>query len=288
MDDYGRIEKAMAYMVDNATSQPDLARVAEHVHLSPGHFQRLFTRYAGVSPKRFLQALTLERAKRVMVSTPSLLDAAHAVGLSGGSRLYDHFVTFEAVTPGEYKHQGEGLTIEYGVHQSPFGAVLVATTSRGICRMGFTGAASVDEQIAQLSSQWPRSTLVNRPAATQYAVEALFNAADVAGARLALHVAGTNFQIAVWRALLAIPDGCLASYGQLAQALGKPGASRAVGSAVGANPVALWIPCHRVIQQSGALGGYRWGVPRKQMVQAWESSQVSSSPEPQDRLELHI
>ncbi|WP_447528482.1 methylated-DNA--[protein]-cysteine S-methyltransferase [Vreelandella sp. TE19] len=273
MDDYARIEKAMAYMVDNVTRQPDLATVAGHVHLSPSHFQRLFTRYAGVSPKRFLQALTLERAKRIMTATEPLLDAAHAVGLSGGSRLYDHFVTLEAVTPGEYKRQGEGLTIEYGLHPSPFGEVLVAITRRGICRMGFTGAVSANEQLATLRAQWPGSALVESVEATRYAVEGLFDCRRPGEAGLALHVAGTNFQIAVWRALLAIPEGRLASYGQLALALGKPGASRAVGSAVGANPVALWIPCHRVIQQSGALGGYRWGVARKQMVQAWESSQ---------------
>ncbi|UYG01291.1 bifunctional transcriptional activator/DNA repair enzyme AdaA [Halomonas sp. GD1P12] len=276
MDEYGRIEKAMAYMVDNAASQPSLAEVAAHVYWSPAHFQRVFRRYAGISPKRFLQALTLERAKRLMASTDSLLQAAHAVGLSGGSRLYDHFVSLDAVTPGEHKRQGDGLTIRYGVHSTPFGAALAATTERGICRLGFIGANGMGEQLAGLTAAWPKSQLIHQPEATRYVVEALFDGAFGDARALSLHVAGTNFQVAVWRALLAIPAGELASYGQLAKALGKPGASRAVGSAVGANPVALWIPCHRVIQQSGALGGYRWGVARKQMVQAWESSQQSA------------
>lgn len=271
MDDYGRIEKAMAYMVENAARQPDLACVAAQVHLSMYHFQRLFRRHVGVSPKRFLQALTLERAKCLIASSVSLQEAAEAVGLSGGSRLFDHFVTLEAVSPGEFKKRGEGVTLTYGVHPSPFGAVLVATTPRGICRMAFIGAAGIDEQLALLESQWPRSRLVLDVEATRAPVEALFGDRARVSSTLSLHVAGTNFQVAVWRALLAIPEGALASYGQIAQVLGKPGASRAVGSAIGANPVALWIPCHRVIQQSGALGGYRWGVARKQMVQAWES-----------------
>lgn len=272
MDDYGRIEKAMAYMVDNAVHQPDLASVAAQVHLSMFHFQRLFRDYVGVSPKRFLQALTLERAKRLIASNVSLQEAAEAVGLSGGSRLYDHFVTLEAVSPGEYKKKGEGIEIAYGIHPTPFGAMLVATTHRGICRMGFIDAAGVDEQLALLSSQWPKSQLVLDPAATRAPIEALFEAKAGCSGALSLHVTGTNFQIAVWRALLSVPDGQLASYGQIAKVVGKPRASRAVGSAIGANPVALWIPCHRVIQQSGALGGYRWGLARKQMVQAWEES----------------
>ena len=280
MNDYARIEKAMAYMVANAAEQPCLDAVAAQVHLSAYHFQRIFRRYVGISPKRFLQALTLERGKQLIVSAESLTTTAHSLGLSGSSRLYDHFVQLEAVTPGEFKRQGEGVEISYGVHPTPFGEVLVAMTPRGICRMAFVGAVSQETLLEQLGKQWPRSTLSHRPEATRYVVDALFLKANQTSsaqppAVLPLHVSGTNFQIAVWRALLTIPDGQLASYSQIAEALGMPKASRAVGNAVGANPIALWIPCHRVIQQSGALGGYRWGIETKRQVQAWEAAQHS-------------
>ncbi|MGP9568434.1 bifunctional transcriptional activator/DNA repair enzyme AdaA [Halomonas sp. AOP5-B2-8] len=285
MNDYERIEKAMAYMVAHAAAQPHLEMVADHVHLSAFHFQRLFSHYVGVSPKRFLQALTLERGKQLIQSSSSLLDVAHSLGLSGGSRLYDHFVQLEAATPGEYKRQGEGVEIAYGVHETPFGHIFVAVTPRGICRMGFVDATSAESLLARLAKEWPLSTLQHNTEATRYAVEGLFaksrfskpklskpkfSKPQEGAAALSLHVTGTNFQMAVWRALLTIPEGQLASYSHLAQALGAPKSSRAVGNAVGANPIALWIPCHRVIQQSGALGGYRWGVEKKQMVQAWE------------------
>jgi AraC family transcriptional regulator of adaptative response/methylated-DNA-[protein]-cysteine methyltransferase len=270
MNDYARIEKAMAYMVTHAAEQPHLETVATHVHLSAFHFQRLFCRYVGISPKRFLQALTLERGKQLIPSSSSLLDIAHRLGLSGGSRLYDHFVQLEAVTPGEYKRQGEGVEIAYGVHETPLGSMFVAITPRGICRMGFVDTTSAEALLARLAKEWPRSMIYHRPDATRYAVETLYIKPPKRAAALSLHVTGTNFQMAVWRALLTIPEGQLASYGHIAQALGTPKSSRAVGNAVGANPVALWIPCHRVIQQSGALGGYRWGSAKKQMVQAWE------------------
>ena len=270
MNDYERIEKAMAYMVAHAAAQPHLETVADHVHLSAFHFQRLFSHYVGVSPKRFLQALTLERGKQLIQSSSSLLDVAHSLGLSGGSRLYDHFVQLEAATPGEYKRRGEGVEIAYGVHETPFGRIFVAVTPRGICRMGFVDATSAESLLARLAKEWPLSTLQHNPGATRFAVEALFAKPREGEAALSLHVTGTNFQMAVWRALLTIPEGQLASYSHLAQALRAPKSSRAVGNAVGANPIALWIPCHRVIQQSGALGGYRWGAEKKQMVQAWE------------------
>ncbi len=274
MNDYARIEKAMAFMVANAAQQPSLETVAAQVHLSAFHFQRLFCRYAGVSPKRFLQALTLARGKQLIASAQSLTDTAQALGLSGGSRLYDHFVTLEAVTPGEFKRQGEGVEIAYGIHPTPFGEVLVATTPRGICRMGFIAATPEADMLAQLAADWPRCTLSHQPDATRYAVAALFEPQHTASpGALSLHVRGTNFQLNVWRALLMIPDGQLASYSHIAQLLGAPKSSRAVGNAVGANPVALWIPCHRVIQQSGALGGYRWGLEVKRNVQAWEAAQ---------------
>lgn len=277
MNDYARIEKAMTYMVANATEQPSLETVAAQVHLSAYHFQRLFCRYAGISPKRFLQALTLERGKQLIASAESLTNTVHALGLSGGSRLYDHFVQLEAVTPGEYKRQGEGVEIAYGVHETPFGSMFVAVTHRGICRMGFVDATSADELLARLTKEWPRSTFCHSPDTTRCAVERLFTKPEGGRAALSLHVTGTNFQIAVWRALLTIPEGQFASYSHIAQALGRPKSSRAVGNAVGANPIALWIPCHRVIQQSGALGGYRWGLEKKQIVQTWELAQFRNT-----------
>lgn len=286
MNDYARIEKAMAFMVAHAADQPNLETVAAHVYLSAFHFQRLFCRYAGISPKRFLQALTLERGKQLMQSSASLLDVAHTLGLSGGSRLYDHFVQLEAVTPGEYKRQGDGVEIAYGVHDTPLGSMFVAVTPRGICRMGFVDATSAETLVERLAKEWPRGSLQHNHEATRYAVERLFAKPDEGTAALSLHVTGTNFQIAVWRALLTIPEGQLASYTHIAQVLGTPKSSRAVGNAVGANPIALWIPCHRVIQQSGALGGYRWGVAKKQMVQAWELAQLTTTP-PESELSLH-
>lgn len=277
MSDYQRIEKAIAYLVERAADQPSLNDVAAQVHLSPFHFQRLFCRWAGTTPKRFLQALTLERGKRLLQDSSSLMAVSHSLGLSGSSRLHDHFVQLEAVTPGEHKNRGRGLRIEYAVHDTPFGPLFVAATPRGLCRADFADFTSLDDQLAELRKLWPRGDLVPGEASTRQVVERMFRASDGPQAGpLSLHVAGTNFQIAVWRALLRIPEGALVSYSQLASALGCPRSSRAVGNAVGANPVAFLIPCHRVIQQSGALGGYRWGGTRKQVIQAWEWTRQDS------------
>lgn len=271
MSDYDRVAKAMTYLVEHAASQPTLEEVATHVCLSPYHFQRLFCRWAGTTPKRFLQALTLERGKRLLTESGALLDVSHKLGLSGSSRLHEHFVQLEAVTPGEYRSGGKGLTVEYGLHPTPFGPVFVAVTQRGICRLGFVEETRIDAMLAELSRDWPSSSIRRNDGATRDVIDTLFHQrpGDRPGP-LSVHVKGTNFQIAVWRALLRIPAGTLASYSQVATVLGRPKASRAVGNAIGANPVALLIPCHRVIQQSGALGGYRWGVEKKQMLQAWE------------------
>lgn len=273
MSDYERIETAMAFMVAHAARQPALEEVAAQVHLSPYHFQRLFCRWAGTTPKRFLQALTLERGKYLLREPQSLLDVSHELGLSSSSRLYDHFVQLDAVTPGEYRDKGRGLTIDYGVHSTPFGEVFIAMTPRGICRLGFTDHTGADELIGVLAEDWPLGALRENPGATRQMLDRVFGREPTdRGVPLSLHVTGTNFQVAVWRALLQIPFGALASYGRIAEALAVPGAARAVGSAIGANPVGFVIPCHRVIRQSGALGGYRWGVARKQMIQAWESA----------------
>lgn len=271
MSDYIRIEKAINYMSEHLSSQPTLEEVAAHVHLSPFHFHRVFCRWAGTTPKRFLQALTLERSKRMLEEKCSVLDVSHHMGLSGGSRLYDHFVKLEAVTPGEYKSQGQGVTIQYGFNETPLGEIFVAITPRGVCRIEFTGTRSAEAILADLRKDWPKGSLVRNDNATNYVANVLFSQLkDGQSNPLSLHVMGTNFQVAVWRALLRIPPGKLASYSQIANALGCPKASRAIGNAVGSNPVAMLIPCHRVIQKSGALGGYRWGSTKKKMLQAWE------------------
>ncbi|RDX34751.1 methylated-DNA--[protein]-cysteine S-methyltransferase [Idiomarina sp. HD9-110m-PIT-SAG05] len=271
MSDYIRIEKAMTYMSEHVSSQPTLEDVAAHVHLSPFHFHRVFCKWAGTTPKRFLQALTLERSKRMLKEESSLMDVSLSMGLSGGSRLYDHFVKLEAVTPGEYRNGGQGVTIQYGVNETPFGKIFVAMTPRGVCRIEFLGSRSADEILVDIGKDWPKGSLVQNDNATNYVANVLFSRLkDGQSNPLSLHVMGTNFQVAVWRALLRIPPGQLASYSQIANALGYPKASRAVGNAVGSNPVAMLIPCHRVIQKSGALGGYRWGSTKKEMIQAWE------------------
>lgn len=268
--DYDRIARAIAYIQQNVTSQPELADVARHVNLSPFHFQRLFTRWAGTTPKRFLQVLTLELGKNLLNQDHSIFDAADRAGLSSASRLHDHFVQIEAMTPGEYKNQGEGLTIHYGVHQTMFGVVFVARTPRGVCRATFLDEQDVSGELEELRELWPKAQLKKDQAATRDFADMLFSNSPDSSTPIKLHVGGTNFQLAVWRALLRIPVGQAVSYGDMATRVGNPKASRAVGSAIGANPVAFLIPCHRVIQQSGALGGYRWGTERKQAIQLWE------------------
>ncbi len=270
MSDYDRIASAIAYIQANVTAQPQLTDIAKHVHLSPYHFQRLFTRWAGTTPKRFLQVLTLELGKNLLDHNHPLLDTAGRVGLSSASRLHDHFVQLEAVTPGEYKQKGKGLVIHYGVHESVFGLLLVAQTTRGICSATFVEDEGIESGLAGLASQWPAAQFFRDDDIARKFSDQLFSSRHPRDGNFTLHVNGTNFQLAVWRALLRIPAGTAVSYGALAAQLGSPNASRAVGTAVGANPVAFLIPCHRVIRQSGALGGYRWGLVRKQALQLWE------------------
>ncbi len=272
MSDYTRIASAIEFIAENATAQPSLDEIAAHVHLSPYHFQRLFSRWAGITPKRFLQVLTLERAKVLLADSQPLLHVADAVGLSSASRLYDHFIHLEAISPGEFKQGGAGLTIEHAVHDSIFGDAFIAVTPRGICRLAFIDTGERDAQLAVLRRQWPQAELREDVERTRPFIDAIFAGGFPADRPLSLLVSGTNFQINVWKALLRIPPGAYASYGQVAAAAGRPGAARAVGMAVGANPIAFVIPCHRVIQQNGALGGYRWGLTRKRAIQAWEAA----------------
>ncbi|WP_447837870.1 bifunctional transcriptional activator/DNA repair enzyme AdaA [Aeromonas salmonicida] len=272
MSDYARIADAIRFIASQVERQPTLDEIAAHVHLSPFHFQRLFSRWAGVTPKRFLQVLTLERAKALLHESRSLLEVADTLGLSSGSRLYDHFVQLEAVTPGEYKQRGAGLVIDHGVHDTPFGQAFVALTPRGVCNFSFLDGQAPEAPLAALAQRWPAAELREAPSRTQGVIHTMFDGSKAPDRPISLHVSGTNFQISVWRALLEIPPARVVSYAQVASAVGNPKAARAVGLAVGANPVALMIPCHRVIQQNGKLGGYHWGETRKQTIHVWEAA----------------
>jgi AraC family transcriptional regulator of adaptative response/methylated-DNA-[protein]-cysteine methyltransferase len=271
-EDYRRIERAIAYLDGRWQEQPALEEIAAHVGLSAFHFQRLFHRWAGVSPKRFVQWLTLEHAKERLRASATVLDAAFDAGLSGGSRLHDLFVRLEAVTPGEYRRAGRGLHLRFGLHATPFGTCYLATTARGICALGF-GDGEGDARAA-LAEDWPGAELARDDEGTAAWVARAF-AGNPGAEGLALFVRATPFQLQVWRALLAVPPGQLTTYQAIARAMGRPSAARAVGNAVGANPVAWLIPCHRVIRGLGTFGGYRWGVPRKRVMLGWEAARTA-------------
>lgn len=272
-DDYQRIAQAIAFIQQNHLSQPDLATVAQHVHLSEYHFQRLFTKWAGISPKRFLQYLTIEYAKSRIAQTESLLDLTLNVGLSSPGRLHDLFVKLEAMSPGEFKLGGAGLKIQYGIHDTPFGQSLLALTPRGICNLNFLHPSSEQHAEQMLSLEWKNAEITRDQFATRAICEQIFSP-DRDKKPLTLLVKGTNFQIQVWRGLLKIPFAGMATYQSVAEMIGRPTAVRAVGNAVGNNPIAYLIPCHRVIRESGKLGGYRWGLERKTAILGWEASRV--------------
>ena len=266
MRDYKRVESAIRYLQANYRRQPELAEIAAAVHVSPYHFQRLFTRWAGVSPKRFLQCLTIEHAKSMLVDSENLLDTALDAGLSGPGRLHDLFTTFEAMTPGEFKKKGEGVTLRWGIADSPYGPAAIAKNERGICALEFLQEEQKRSRaIDQLARRFPQAQFVAAPNEISSIADRLFGPyrADTKSP-LALCVGGTNFQIRVWRALLNIAPGQLATYGAIAKAIGQPSAARAVGTAIGANPIAYLIPCHRVIRSTGLMDtSYRWGPTRK-------------------------
>jgi AraC family transcriptional regulator, regulatory protein of adaptative response / methylated-DNA-[protein]-cysteine methyltransferase len=265
-EDYRRIEQAIAYLEAHARQQPSLKEIAEHVHLSEYHFQRLFTRWAGISPKRFLQYLTKENARRLLEQSESVLEAALEAGLSSPGRLHDLFLTCEAVTPGQVKVRGEGTEIVYGFHASPFGECLLALTERGVCGLSFVMEGR-QASLEMLSQRWSRAALRHSQEESGAWMGRIFGER---GEGLPVHLSGTNFQIQVWEALLRIPPGQLVSYRQLAQKVGRTGASRAVGQAVAANPVMYLIPCHRVIREVGDFGSYQGGSARKKAMGVWE------------------
>ena len=271
--DYERIEQALRYLEENLRDQPDLDEVAAEVGLSPYHFHRLFSRWVGTTPKRFLQFVTVEYAKERLHQTENVLEAAWDAGLSGGGRLHDLMVTVEAVTPGEYKKYGTDLEIRYGMHPTPFGECLLGATDRGLCSLEFLSGRSAEEARQQLARRWPGAQLLSSPEEAEPYLQRLFpESGSEPRGPFTLLIKGTNFQLQVWQALLRIPPGTLTTYGAIARHLDKPGASRAVGQAVGYNPISYLIPCHRVISSTTGLGGYRWGLPRKRAILAWEAA----------------
>ena len=270
---YARIAEAIQYLEENFQRQPELDEVAEKVHLSPFHFQRLFTEWAGISPKRFVQFLTIDFLKAKIQESKNLAEAAETAGLSSQSRVYDLFTTLEAMTPQEYKQNGSGLRIEYGFHETPFGQALVGVTERGICWLSFI---AVDQEgrseLERMKQHWHNSLFHENSELTGVLADKIFNPLNRAkpGDKLHVLVKGTNFQIKVWEALLRLPLGSVNTYQHIAGQINSPKALQAVGSAVGSNHIAYLIPCHRVIRKDGILGEYRWGSTRKKSMIGWE------------------
>jgi AraC family transcriptional regulator of adaptative response/methylated-DNA-[protein]-cysteine methyltransferase len=271
-DDYERIERAIRYLQRRLGDQPGLEQVARHVGLSPYHFQRLFRRWVGISPKRYLAFLTVNHAKHLLKESNSVLDTAYALGLTAPSRLHEQFVSIDAATPGEFKNQWEGVEVRYGIAAGPFGQMLIAQTPRGVCMLSFLTSATKDREMARLRRIYGRALLREDDALAAETALAIFGAGRAQQPKFHLAVRGTNFQVRVWHALLKIPAGTVTSYRQLAQGLGMPRAARPVANAIAANPVNFLIPCHRVLRLDGAVGGFRGGTQRKQEILEWESS----------------
>ena len=271
--EFARMTRAIEFIEREFERQPRLAEIARHVGLSEFHFNRLFRRWTGLTPKQYLAEVTSRAAAAALREEPSVLDAAHAVGLSGGGRLHDLTVTLDAMSPGEIRARGEGVVIRHGVADTPFGSAFVAETSRGLCRLAFVEGSDRAE-LATLREQFGKAEFARDDARAAELVEIIWGRGT---ARIPLAVAGTNFQVQVWRALLELEPGETVTYSALARRLGLPNGARAVGNAVGANPIAWVIPCHRVLRAGGKLGGYRWGASRKQMIHRWEERRAGVS-----------
>ncbi len=271
---YQRIEQAIKYLEENFQRQPELDEVAEKVHLSPFHFQRIFTDWAGISPKRFLQYLTVDFLKAKLQETRNIVEAAESAGLSSQSRVYDLFTTLEAVTPQEYKLRGSGIKIDYGFHETPFGSSLIGVTERGICWLSFVKAEEGPKvEIEKMKEHWHQSIFHQDQVLTSAFVEQIFTGEK--SKKIHLFAKGTNFQIKVWEALLRLPMGSVTTYQNIAERIKNPKAMQAVGSAVGSNHIAYLIPCHRVIRKDGILGEYRWSATRKKSIIGWEMAKAS-------------
>lgn len=271
-EDARRMAEAIAFLTKNYRRQPSLDEAAQSVGLSPFHFQRLFTRWVGVSPKKFVAYLTLEHAKRLLTNSTNVLDAAYDAGLSGPGRLHDLAVTIEAITPGELRERGRGLEISYGFHPSPFGEALVMQTERGVCGLAFADRGNEEQTLEDMKARWPQADFVPDQAAARGSVERIFGGEG----KLPIVLAGTPWQVKVWEALLRIPSGQLVSYEDVAASVSAPGAMRAVGTAVGRNPISWLIPCHRVLRKSGVLGEYHWGADRKRAMLAYEGARAAA------------
>jgi AraC family transcriptional regulator, regulatory protein of adaptative response / methylated-DNA-[protein]-cysteine methyltransferase len=277
--DYPLIRRAIAFLSETWTEQPSLERLAQHLGLSPAHCQKLFKRWCGLSPKEFVQAITIDRARNLLEGSASLLDTAYAVGLSGSGRLHDLFVSHEAMTPGDYKRRGEGIEMAYGFHPSPFGEALLLATERGVAGLAFVNedkGQTQSEALIDMMQRWPRAKFIAAPERTAPYAEQIFETSRWGGQRpVRLVMIGTDFEVRVWQTLLKIPMGRAVSYIDIARHLGQPTASRAVGSAVGRNPISFVVPCHRVLRGDGSLGGYHWGLTRKRALIGWETGRVS-------------
>lgn len=273
---YGRIAKAISYIRQNFRAQPNLEEIANQIHVSPSHFQRMFTEWAGTSPKRFLQYISVEHAKKLLIDgQATLFDAAYETGFSSTSRLHDLFVNIEGMTPAEYKNGGKSLSIHYSFSETPFGNVIVASTLKGICYIAFE--EKEDMALVNLKKRFPNASFLHKHDVFQQQILAIFSDDWSNLPQIKLHLKGTDFQLKVWEALLKIPMGKLSTYGNLAAQIGKPNASRAVGTAIGNNPVAFLVPCHRVIQSTGIFGGYMWGPDRKTAIIGWELAKTEKA-----------
>ncbi len=272
MSDYDRIAKAISYIAEHFREQPDLERVAAELQLSEFHFQKLFKKWAGVSPKKFLEYVSVENAKQLLKRNATVAEATYETGLSGTSRLHDLFINIERMTPGEFKNNGENLVISYGFHDTPFGKIIIASTSKGICHIGFADDEKSSMKI--LRDKYANAILSQQGSPFHRNVLKIFKDDWDNIPKIKLHLKATPFQLKVWEALLKIPFGQLSTYSQIARAIGHPTASRAVGTAIGSNPVAYLIPCHRVIKSTGMIGGYHWGNERKAALLGWEAARV--------------
>jgi AraC family transcriptional regulator, regulatory protein of adaptative response / methylated-DNA-[protein]-cysteine methyltransferase len=287
--DYDRVRRALEFMTRRWQGQPDLETISRHVGLSESHFHHLFRRFAGITPKAFLQAITLDHAKGLLKNSASILDTSYEVGLSGPSRLHDLFVTHEAMSPGEWKSGGEGLILRYGFYHSPFGEALAVMTDRGLAGLGWVDDKTAPGQASDTGKpaggragalndmlrRWPKAQFVEDNASAALTIARIFERSGWSpDSPLRIVMLGSDFEVRVWSALLKIPMGCATTYGDVATHIGKPTAARAVGAAVGRNPISFVVPCHRVLGKSGSLTGYHWGLTRKQAILGWEAGQT--------------
>ena len=276
--DYVHVKQALEYLSENWRDHPSLDDVARHAGLSPTHFQKLFTRWAGISPKQFLQAITLDHARQLLRDAASVLDATYEVGLSGPGRLHDLFVTHEAMTPGVYKAKGEGVEIQYGFHVSPFGYALLMVTEHGLAGLAFADEGGERAALDDMMSRWPKATYREDVSATKAYAGRIFEPNQWRqDTPLRVVMIGSDFEIRVWETLLKIPLGALTTYSDVAEHIGRPTAARAVGTAVGRNPISFVVPCHRVLGKSGGLCGYHWGLTRKQAILGWEAGMAGAA-----------